>query len=129
MSRQHMSPEQWAAARSLADVRRASYIRLKSEEWCNDVYDSLCVGERSHVLTKSARPVDNVVACHVVAYLAGMGFDATWYNEAQGLTVYWGVPPKNQAPTQHHQHALAESTGYVARSAPTQRISPTGDHR
>lgn len=119
MTRKHITPEQWAAARNLSDVRRASYIRLKSEEWSNDVYDALSVGESSHLLTPRPTPVDNVVACHVVAYLASMGFDATWYREQDGLRVYWGLPPKGQAPTRHHQHALVSPQATV----PTQRIA------
>lgn len=125
MTRERITPEQWAAARSLADVRRASYIRLKAEEWCADVYNELCVGASSLVLTSRPTTLDQVVACHVVAYLGSMGFDATWYREADGaLKVYWGVPAA-PTPTQHHQHALARDTGYVAPQQPT---SPTHSH-
>lgn len=130
MTRQHITPDQWAGARQLADVRRASYIRLKSEEWCADVYNALCVGDASYLLTPRPTTTDQVVACHVVAYLAGMGFDATWYREAEGLRVYWGKPAQGQAPAQHHQHALAQGAAEghratVQRAAATQRLDDT----
>jgi hypothetical protein len=120
MTRAHITPEQWSAARNLSDAREAAYVRLKAEEWSTDVYHALSVGQASWLLTARPKPIDQRVACHVVAYLASMGFDATWYLEQDGLRVYWGVPPAGQAPTRHHQHALVSPQAGVA----TQRITP-----
>lgn len=104
-----MTPEQWKTAQKMREGREALYIRAKAKEWCADVDHMLEVGESSHLLHEGKpKPVLQRVACHVVKHLHALGFDATWYVEAEGLRVYWGAPQPGEKPVRHHQHESAD---------------------